>query len=234
MKASSPARPPRRAALVTACVLLAAAAWAARAQPPTTLPPGGVREDTPPVHPPLNARLGLPPRRGIEEGNRIVRDGAIVAAGASGDVAPPADSRTWDLSGKTVYAGLIDAYGEPADAAPARTGGTGAGGPASGQELLRPVAANPAGGAAYWNSRVTPPTRIDQQYRPDADANKKLRAQGVVARLVAPGRLIIKGTSAAVTTGDADGTRAILRPVVALHLQLMPAGTGERAYPVSP
>jgi N-acetylglucosamine-6-phosphate deacetylase len=238
MKAFSPARPGRRAAVVLACVLLGAAVGAARAQPPSTVPPDGLRENTPAVHALLNARLVLSPGRVIEKGNVIVRDGVIVAVGAAGDVAPPADARAWDLSGKTVYAGLIDAYGEPADAAARPTGGTsgaGRGTPAGGQELLRTVAApTPNAGAAYWNSRVSPQTRIDHEYRPDAEANKKLRAQGVVARLVAPARLVVKGTSAAVTTGDADGTHAILRPVVAMHLQLQPANTGERAYPVSP
>src|SRR3954454_944437 len=125
--------------------MVAAAVWAGRAQPPSTVPPEGLRENTPAVHALLNARLVLSFGSVIEKGNVIVRDGAIVAVGASGDVTPPADARTWDLSGKTVYAGLIDAYGEPADAAPARTGGTGAGASASGQELLRPVAASPAG-----------------------------------------------------------------------------------------
>jgi imidazolonepropionase-like amidohydrolase len=238
MKASSPARPSRRVALVLACVLTGAVVCGARAQPPSTVPPDGLRENTPAVHALLNARLVLSPGRVIDKGNLIVRDGVIVAVGAAGDVSPPAEARTWDLSGKTVYAGLIDAYGESADAAPRAGGGatgTGRAGPAGGQELLRPVAApSPTGGATYWNSRVSPQTRIDHEYRPDADANKKLRAQGIVARLVAPARLVVKGTSAAVTTGDADGTHAILRPVVALHLQLQPASTGERAYPVSP
>src|SRR3954471_2933367 len=113
MKASSPARP-RRVAWVLACLLTGAVVWAARAQPPSTVPPDGLRENTPAVHALLNARLVLSPGRVIDKGNVIVRDRVIVAVGAAGDVSPSADARTWDLSGKTIYAGLIDAYGEPA------------------------------------------------------------------------------------------------------------------------
>src|SRR5687768_16926930 len=218
MKASSPARPLGCAVLCLPGLLLTAVVFTARAQPPSTVPPEGLRENTPAVHALVNARLVLSPGRTLEKGTIVIRDGAIVAVGSSDDVAAPADARVWDLAGKTVYPGLIDAYGEVGDGA-ARTGATGAGaggGAGAGPELLRPI----AGGATYWNSRVTPQARVDQQYRPDAEANKKLRGQGIVARLVAPSRQIIKGTSAAVTTGDADGTRAILRPVVAMHVQL--------------
>ena len=171
-------------------------------------PPTACAQNTPAVHALVNARLVLSPGRTIDKGNVIIRDGAIVAVGASADVAPPADARVWDLTGKTVYAGLIDAYGEAGDAGARRTSRGGASGDgstaasaAAGAELMRPV----SGGALYWNSRVTPQARADQQYRPDAEANKKLRSQGIVARLVAPSRQVIKGTSTAVTTGDADG-----------------------------
>lgn len=232
MNASSPARLPRRAVLLLPGLMLAAAGALARAQVPSTVPPNGLRENTPSVHALVNARLVTSPGRTIEKGNVIVRDGTIVAVGSSDDVPPPPDARTWDLAGRTIYAGLIDAYGEPSDSAPRAAGAdASAAGASSGSELLRPAT---SGGAAYWNARVTPQTRVDRQYRPDANTHKKLRGQGVVARLVAPSRQVIKGTSAAVTTGDADASRAILRPLVAMHLQLMPAGTGERAYPVSP
>lgn len=227
MKALSLVPLARRAVLLLSGLLLAAAGASAGAQAPSTVPPDGLRENIPAVHALVNARLVTSPGRTIEKGNIIVRDGIIAAVGASEDVPPPPDARIWDLAGRTIYAGLIDAYGQ-ADAAPRPTGSPDG---ASGSELLR---AATTGGAAYWNGRVAPQTRIDRHYSPDVEANKKLRGQGVVARLVAPSRQVIKGTSAAVATGDADASRAILRPLVAMHLQLTPAGTAERAYPVSP
>src|SRR5687768_1110231 len=174
-----------RTTLTAAAVALLGAALALAAQPPSTAPPEGLRDNTPAVHALVNARLVLAPGRTIEKGTVVVRDGTVVAVGSSADVTPPADARVWDLAGKTVYPGLIDAYGEASDG-PARGGSTGSGagrgepaqGPSQGQELLR--AASPTGGAAYWNPRVTPQFRADQQYRPDAETNRKLRGQGVV------------------------------------------------------
>ena len=210
---------------------------AVRGETPSTAPPEGLRENTPAVHALVNARLVLSPGRTVERGTVVVRDGVIVAVGSSDDVTPPADARVWDLAGKTVYPGLIDAYSEAGDAQPGGGGGPAGGGgrpgatPGGGQELLQPV----SGGATYWNRRVAPQARADESYRPDADTNRRLRSQGVVARLVAPSRNVIKGTSAAVSTGDGDGTRAVLRPVVAMHVQLTPSsGGGDRGYPVSP
>ena len=52
-------------------------------------------------------RIVPEPGKTIEKGTIVVRDGVIEAAGA--DVKPPADARVIDLSGKTAYAGLIDA-----------------------------------------------------------------------------------------------------------------------------
>jgi N-acetylglucosamine-6-phosphate deacetylase len=226
-------------------MLLAAAAVAlvgaaVLAQPPSTAQPEGLRDNTPAVHALVNARLVLAPGRTIDKGTVVIRDGTIVAVGASDDTSPPADARVWDLAGRTVYPGIIDAYGELPDGSGGATGGRGGrtsatlADEATGQELLRSASAT--GGAAYWNPRVTPQFRADQQYRPDPETNRKLRSQGIVARLVAPSRQVIKGTSAAVATGDADGTRSVLRGVVALHLQLAPVGApfSERAYPASP
>jgi N-acetylglucosamine-6-phosphate deacetylase len=242
---------PRRGRGVSAVVtLLLAMALAfavvqSPAQPPSTVQPEGLRQNTPAVHALVNARLVLFPGRTIEKGTVVVRDGVIVAVGEAGDTVPPADARVWDLSGRTVYPGLIDAYSELSEPQPRGAGAADGAGPsrrragaAPSTELLRPASTltSITGGATYWTPRVSPQFRADRQYRPDAEANKKLRAQGVVARLVAPPRQIIKGTSAAVGTGDDDGSRSVLRSVVAMHVQLMPPGGPgtERGYPVSP
>ena len=235
----------RGAIVALRVIALAAAAVALRAsaQPPSSAQPEGLHDNTPAVHALINAKLVLSPGRTIEKGTVIVRDGVIVAVGASADVAPPPAARVWDLAGKTLYPGFIDAYSEPAGEAPAgRTAAAGArtGTRRAGAELLRPATPEPStgvrGGATYWNTRVTPQLRMDEQYRAEADTNKKLRSQGIVARLLSPPQQIVKGTSAAVTTADSNGTHSILRPIVAMHLRLTPAGAAgaERSYPVSP
>ncbi len=54
-----------------------------------------------------DARIVVAPGKVIAKGNVIIRDGLIVAAGANAAIPP--DAVEIDASGKTVYAGLIDA-----------------------------------------------------------------------------------------------------------------------------
>ncbi len=120
----------------------------------------------------------------------------------------------WDAAGKTLYPGLIDAYGElSADASRAGT--------------------KDGAGAGYWNSNVVPQVQAGLLYASDSGTNKKLRSQGITARLVAPSYGIIKGTSVLVSTGDGSGQEVILQDSVALHLKLSP-NRGSRGYPNSP
>src|SRR5262245_57566147 len=52
------------------------------------------------------AKLVLSPEEEIEQGNLVIRDGLIVAAGK--DVPVPADAEVIDATGLVVYAGFID------------------------------------------------------------------------------------------------------------------------------
>src|ERR1051325_8127549 len=74
----------------------------------TTVPRQGIRENDPRVHALTNARIVVAPGKIIEKGTVLVRDGLIVEVGP--DVKVPAEARTWDLTGKTIYPGFIDGY----------------------------------------------------------------------------------------------------------------------------
>jgi N-acetylglucosamine-6-phosphate deacetylase len=195
----------------------------------STVPPPGIRENTPNIHALVNARIVNPDVVVIERGTIVIRDGIITAVGAN--LPAPADARVWDLDGKTVYPGFIDAYTELS------TGGEGrgrSGGGAQRSEQPGTPASKP--GANYWNPQVVPQTRADLLFQPDKDANKSLRSQGIAARLVAPAQGVIKGASALVTTGDGDGAATILKDRVAMHAALTTRGgfAGEGGYPDSP
>src|SRR5688572_13776286 len=110
-------------------VLLAAAGLTVHGQPPSTVPPEGLRDNTPAVHALVNAKVVVAPGKVIEKGTVVVRDGVIVAVGPAGEVEAPADARVWDLAGKTVYPGLIEAYSETGEAPRATTGSGRGGGP---------------------------------------------------------------------------------------------------------
>ena len=71
-----------------------------------------------------NARIETVGRGAIEEGTIVIRDGLIAAVGAN--VAVPPDARVVDLTGRTVYPGIIDltsTIGLPAP--PSRASGPG-------------------------------------------------------------------------------------------------------------
>ena len=103
------------------CLLVAvgllAGAIHADPPPPSTTPPQGLRQNTPQVHAITHARIVPAAGKVIEDGTIVIRDGVIEEVVK---VAAPPDVRVWDLAGKTIYPGLIDAYSElPADAAKA-------------------------------------------------------------------------------------------------------------------
>lgn len=206
-------------------------AVAALAATETTVPQNRIRENTPAVHALINARIVVSPGKVVEKGTLVVRDGVIVAVGAS--VAPPADARIWDMSGKTLYAGLIDAYSElPGETPQPKRDETET--PQARPES--PGTPQSGGGASYWNPQVVPQFRVDRVYIPDKEKNKKLRAEGITARLLAPSKGLIKGTSALISTSDGNAASAILRDRVALHAKFsFQARWGEdAAYPTSP
>jgi N-acetylglucosamine-6-phosphate deacetylase len=177
---------------------------------PQTAPPPGLRENTPAVHALVGAKIVVAPGKVIENGNLIIRDGIITAVGAEATV--PSHARVWNMKGRTLYAAFIDSSATLPDSASA-TGEAG----------------------HYWNDQITPEVRAEQIYRADKKANEKLRSQGIAVRLVHPASSIIHGTSALVTTRDADSTETLLGERVALHMKLStPRKPHDDHYPTSP
>lgn len=173
----------------------------------STVPVQGLHDGTPSLHALVGAKIVVAPGRVIEKGTIVIRDGLITAVGA--DARVPAGATVSDVTGRTLYAGFIDGYSEQTIDAP------------------RPA-------DAAWNSDVTPERRIDEQYKPAGDLNKKYRSQGFALRLVAPAGGIVKGTSAVVTTGDESPNFGIAQPQAALHVRLTPAKGSPNKYPNSP
>jgi len=177
---------------------------------PGTVPPNGLRDNTPRVHALTGAKIVTAPGQMIERGTLVIRDGVVAAVGAEVEV--PADARVWDLSGRVIYPGLIDAYSEQ-----------------SGEALSAERATR------HWNSFVTAEYSAGDAYRPDSTLNAAYRGQGFALRLIAPAAQIIKGTSALVTTADRPADRVVVRPQVALHMKLSPErGSSRELYPNSP
>src|SRR5215470_12339326 len=224
-----PPRAKRPLAFIAAAATLFGTFTVAWADVPTTVPSPGLRESTPDVVAFKNARLVMAPGRVISKGTLVVRDGVIVAAGSG--VAIPADAVQVDLTGKTIYAGLIDGYstaGQPKgdDAAPG--GGRGGG-------FRPPAPVTPDVGAAYWNPLVAPQTHANLQFRADSSDFKALRSQGVTAAVTVPPKGLVKGTSAVVLLGDEATSKLVIKPDVALDLAITVVQDFNRnSYPTSP
>jgi imidazolonepropionase-like amidohydrolase len=150
-----------------------------------------------------NARIETVTKGVIERGTIVVKDGLIAAVGA--DVAPPAEARVLDLSGRTVYPGLIDLISSLGiAAAPA---------PAAGRAAAQ--AAPPAEGAPIG---LEPDRVVADEFRPQAADVKNLRDGGITAVLLAPARGAFRGLSALVPLRDSLTSRAIIRSPVAEQL----------------
>jgi len=174
----------------------------------TSTPQEALRSNPPNVYAITGAMVVAHPDAMAEPATIVVRHGKIEAIGA--DVQVPADGREINLTGKTIYAGFIDAYSE---------------------QTISTERLN--GSARYWNGQVTPQLSVADQLPTNADI-VVLRKQGFVAQLVAPNDGVIKGRSALVGLTGTDANTALLAGNVAQHLQLTVSRRGREGYPGSP
>ncbi|MCA9062941.1 MAG: hypothetical protein KDA96_07775, partial [Planctomycetaceae bacterium] len=145
----------------------------------------GLRENPPQVWVLQNATVIVSPEVTLNNASIVIRSGKIDAVGT--DVAVPEEARRIDLTGRTVYAGFLDAYSEQE----------------TGNEQISRT-------ATYWNSQVTPHKSVATAFSRPTDASK-LRQQGIVAQLIVPADGIIRGQSAVVSTGNGRANDLILR-----------------------
>ena len=172
-------------------------------------PAVGIRPNTPNVHAFTNARIVIAPGKVIEKGSVVIRDGVIIAVGATAAV--PADARVWDMSGMTLYPGLIESYsdiGMPKK--PQRTPGQDQ--PAAEQKPAE------ARGPKYWNDNIQASQNADELFMPDAKAAEKFRGMGFTTALVVPQKGIIRGTSSLFNLGDGTTNELLIKPHIAEHL----------------
>ncbi len=174
----------------------------------TSTPQEALRSNPPNVFAITGAMIVAHPDATPAAATIVVRYGRIEAIGA--DVKIPADAREINLTGKTIYAGFIDAYSE---------------------QKISTERLN--GSARYWNGQVTPQLSVADQLPANADI-AEFRKQGFVAQLVAPTDGVIKGRSALVALTGNEANTALLAGNVAQHLQLTVSRRGREGYPGSP
>jgi imidazolonepropionase-like amidohydrolase len=198
-----------------------------------------------------DCRIVVAPGKVIAKGNVIIRDGLIVDAGPNAVI--PADAVEIDASGKTVYAGLIDAQttlGIRRAAAPAAAAGGGRGGNQIAALLAAQNPAPPAAGANHPIARIHPETEarnLISPFEPPAptaaaagaggagggagaaaaagtDA-ERYRNIGFTTVLVEPDSGIFRGVSAVIDLRDSTPTtHLIVKDEVAQHIALEQRG----------
>ena len=199
------------------------------------LPPGH-RPKALGIHALTNATVIPRPGQSLTNATILIRDGKIEAVGKN--LALPADARTHDLTGCTVYAGFIDA----ALALGTNSGVTVS---TSGSEPIGLMSGNinffgvpgeekdPGNsGPGYELKRITPEYRVAASYRPNTKSFETLRDLGFTAGNVLPENGIIQGTSAFVQLSDANPNDAVLRADVFQHIVFDPT-TKDDSYPGS-
>jgi imidazolonepropionase-like amidohydrolase len=214
---------------------LVAPAVQAQGDPGPGRPPGAVSAD----YALTNVRIVAAPGRVIDRGTVLIRNGRIAAVGSQ--VTIPGGVVTMDLSGHSVYPGLIDAastIGLPsayrpiptADAASGGRGGRGGGGGGRG--------GNPAGLVPTVNvapiAQTFPAPEVDAQaeavdmFAPTPEQLKSLRAGGITTvGLVFDGGLF-PGRVGAALTGGMDESHLALRADAAQQVSF---GTRRGGYP---
>lgn len=183
-----------------------------------TSPTAGMRDNTPQVHALVNARLVVSPGQIIEKGTVVMRNGVIEAAGAM--VAAPADARVWDLSGLTIYPGLIESYsnlGLPKEERRPRGFGQAA------AEQPQQRAETPRG-PDNWNKLVYSQNNAAEMFAPNNEEAKKLRDLGFTVALIAPTKGIFRGSSALVTLGDDSPNKGLIKNRVGQHFTFETSG----------
>ncbi|WP_235033414.1 amidohydrolase family protein [Rubripirellula obstinata] len=150
-----------------------------------------------------------------EEKDVLIRGNTIVSVGE--DIEALAGTQRIDVSGKRIYAGLIDAMREVSIK------------PSQSDRL------GDASGSGYWNKNITPNIRAaDVASQPDSDLDK-LRSQGFTVQLLAPSGGIVKGASCAVLMVDPKHSQRLLKENVFQHVTItVPRGKRRDDYPNSP
>jgi len=162
----------------------------------------GLRKNTPGLHVLRGATIHPKPGETITNGVIIIRDGRIEKVGGP-NLKLPANARQWDLTGKTIFAGFIDAASSLGKANSVSNTNT------------------------HWNSLVRPERRAAEFTMPKDEDAAKFRKLGFTTAHIIPIKGIFGGRSAAINLGvNPSIVAADIRQCLAL-------ATSSKSYPVS-
>ena len=175
-----------------------------------TTPVDGMKDNTPAVHAFTNAAIITEPGNVISNATLVIRNGVIESIGTN--INPPADARIWDMEGKTLYPGFIDAHTDVGQKEPR-------------VELDR--------GALSWNPQLRAQLSADDEFDPEDDGSEQLRAQGFATAQSVPPLGIFKGQTAVISLGEGSASDRLIQPGVAQSVSLSRSWEFGFGYPTS-
>ena len=171
----------------------------------------GLHENKPKSFVLKGAKVVVRPGSVIEDATIVIRDGRI--SSVRGADTWPADHQVIDLTGKTIYAGLIDGYRE--------------------EEIV--ISETPEH-ARYWNVNIRPERDVTRSLAWKEESVSKLRDAGITAALVSPGEGIFKGSASLLLCDTNNPEQSVVKYGVAqsVELTVQRRFDGPRVYPSSP
>jgi imidazolonepropionase-like amidohydrolase len=174
-------------------------------------PVRALRDNTPGVHALTGARIVVTPGRVLENATLIIRDGRIEAVG--NDVRVPPDAIVRDMSGRTLYAGFIDAHADLG---------------------LDDAPEEPDPGPVGWNPQVRPQFDAGLAFASKEEESRELRSQGFTVAHAVPKLGIFRGATALVSLGDGPARNRVLAGAVAQSVAFSRSQELGDTYPNSP
>jgi len=196
--------------------LVIALAFAAAAQ--ETFPVNGTSNKNHTTYAFANVKIVVDPETTIENGTMIVKDGMIIAVGAK--VMIPKGAVIYDLKGKTIYPGLVDAYTTYGMPEVKKI-------PAWGPQLESNIK-----GAYGWNAAVKAETEANKIFTDDSKAADEMRRLGFGAVLTFQKDGIVRGTGAVVSLGDGRENELVIKDK-ASAMYSFDKGSSSQDYPSS-
>lgn len=194
--------------LLFVVALLLPAGLAAQSQ---TSPVDGMHENTPQVHAFTNATIVTSPGNTLTNATLVVRNGVIEAVGRN--VRVPADARVWNLQGRTIYPGFIDAHSHVGMQEPR-------------VELDR--------GNASWNPQLRAHLLASAEFNADGDGSDALRKAGFTTAASVPTLGIFRGQAAVFSLNNGAPADRLIRDGAAQSVSLTQSREFGFTYPTSP
>jgi len=171
-----------------------------------------------------NATIVKDAQTTISNATLIIRDGKIVAVGATG-ISIPKDAVVVDCKQKYIYPSFVDIYSDYGITQPQRQpGGFNFGGPAQFISNTK--------GAYGWNQAVHPEVDAVKQFAVDATKAKGLRELGFGSVLTHVKDGIARGTGTFVTLAESRENLVVLKDKASAHYSFN-KGTSSQSYPSS-